>query len=113
PTDHTITYEDRNMKKSTIRAMVETIALSAAVAVAGTPGRAQNVKTPRESGTTVEATPPRGYLIANYTIRDQETFRKYMEAAGSLAPKYNGKVIIYDVTSKSLEGNPMSVMAVA
>ena len=34
-------------------------------------------------------------MIANYTIRDQETFRKYMEAAGSLAPKYNGKVIIY------------------
>ncbi len=54
-----------------------------------------------------------GYMIANYTIHDQETFKKYMEAAGSLPPKFNGKVIIYDVKSRTLEGNPKAIMAVA
>jgi uncharacterized protein (DUF1330 family) len=63
--------------------------------------------------TTSEAEQPHGYMIANYTIKDQETFKKYMEAAGSLAPKYKGKVIIYDVKGRTLEGNPKSVIAVA
>lgn len=62
---------------------------------------------------TTKAVQPHGYMIANYTINDQETFKKYMEAAGSLAPKYNGKVIIYDVKSRTLEGNPEAIMAVA
>ena len=59
------------------------------------------------------AAPARGYLVANYTIHDQQTFQKYMEAAGPLAPKFNGKVIIYDVKSRTMEGNPKSIMAVA
>jgi len=54
-----------------------------------------------------------GYMIANYTIKDQATFNKYMEAAGSLAPKYNGKVIIYNEKATVLEGKPQSVIAVA
>lgn len=63
--------------------------------------------------TTSEVEQPHGYMIANYTIKDQETFKKYMEAAGSLAPKYKGRVIIYDVKGRTLEGNPKSVIAVA
>ena len=47
-----------------------------------------------------------GYMIANYTIKDQATFNKYMEAAGSLVPKYNGKVIIYNENSGVLEETP-------
>lgn len=54
-----------------------------------------------------------GYMIANYTITDQQTFARYMEAAGPLAARYNGKVIIYDVTATTLEGTPESVIAVA
>lgn len=57
--------------------------------------------------------PVHGYMIANYTIINQHIFKQYMAAAGTLASKYNGKVIIYDVKSKTLEGNPESVMAVA
>src|SRR5947207_1813599 len=53
------------------------------------------------------------YMISNYTIKDQATFNKYMEAAGSLAPKYNGKVIIYNEKPTVLEGAPASVIAVA
>jgi uncharacterized protein (DUF1330 family) len=54
-----------------------------------------------------------GYMIANYTIKDQETFNKYMAAAGSLAPLYDGKVIIYNESPVTLEGSPKSVIAVA
>lgn len=54
-----------------------------------------------------------GYMIANYTINDRETFSRYMEAAGSLAPRYNGKVIIYNESPTTLEGNPKAVIAVA
>jgi uncharacterized protein (DUF1330 family) len=61
-------------------------------------------------GTAVAAPQQRGYLIANFTIHDQDGFRKYREAAGGLAPKYNGKVILYDVQPKALEGQTKSVM---
>jgi len=52
------------------------------------------------------AAQPHGYMIANFTIKDPATFNKYMEAAGSLAPKYNGKVIIYNENPGVLEGTP-------
>jgi len=67
-------------------------------------------KAPSIPGKTAQ---PHGYLIANYTVHDQATYQKYMEAAGSLASKYNGKVIIYDVNARTLEGNPKSVIAIA
>lgn len=56
---------------------------------------------------------PHGYMIANYTIKDPATFQKYMEAAGPLAPKYHGKVIVFDLNSTAVEGEPKSVMAIA
>lgn len=59
------------------------------------------------------STQPHGYMIANYTINDRATFEKYMEAAGSLAPRYNGKVIIYNENPGVLEGTPGYVIAVA
>jgi len=92
------------MNKSIIRGITGiTFVLGAAFATAV--GYAQ--------GAAQGAPPPRGYLVANYTINDQQTFQKYMDAAGPLAPKFNGKVIIYDVTSRTLEGKPKSIMAVA
>ena len=60
-----------------------------------------------------KTTTPHGYMIANYTIKDQAGFKKYMEAAGTLAPKYNGKVIIYNESPTVLESTPHSVIAVA
>lgn len=94
------------MNKKLIRAIIGVaFALGAAVV------HAQDTK--QSSGAPARAVQLHGYMIANYTINDQATFKKYMEAAGSFAPKYKGKVIIYDVKSRTLEGNPESVMAVA
>lgn len=90
-----------------------TFVLGAAIALATAVGQAQGGSQPSAASASSGAAPPRGYLVANYTIHDQQTFQKYMEAAGPLAPKFNGKVIIYDVTSRTMEGKPKSVMAVA
>ncbi|HDH7847025.1 TPA: DUF1330 domain-containing protein [Raoultella ornithinolytica] len=54
-----------------------------------------------------------GYMIANYTITDQAGFQKYMNAAGSLAPKYGGKIIVFNLNATAVEGKPESVMAIA
>jgi uncharacterized protein (DUF1330 family) len=56
---------------------------------------------------------PHGYMIANYNIKDPATFQKYMDAAGPLAPKYNGKVIVFNTNATAVEGQPKSVMAIA
>ncbi|WP_122419403.1 DUF1330 domain-containing protein [Pseudomonas viridiflava] len=56
---------------------------------------------------------PHGYMIANYEIKDQAMFQKYMEAAGPLAPKYGGKVIVFNLKATAVEGKPKSVMAIA
>jgi uncharacterized protein (DUF1330 family) len=55
--------------------------------------------------------PAKGYLIANFTIHDEGTF-KYIEAGGSLAAKFNGRVISYDVKPRVVEGNAEAVMAI-
>ena len=56
---------------------------------------------------------PHGYMIANYEIKNQAIFQKYMDAAGTLAPKYNGAVTIFDFNAKILEGNGKPVFGVA
>lgn len=56
---------------------------------------------------------PPGYMIANYTITDQAGFQKYMNAAGTLAPKYGGKIIVFNLNAIAVEGKPESVMAIA
>lgn len=54
----------------------------------------------------------KGYLIANFTIHDQETFKKYVEAGSSLAAKFNGKVIAFDVAPKVVEGSAEAIVAI-
>lgn len=49
---------------------------------------------------------PHGYMIANYQVNDQATFQRYTEAAGSLAPKYGGKVIVFNLNATAVEGKP-------
>jgi uncharacterized protein (DUF1330 family) len=53
----------------------------------------------------------KGYLIANFTIHDQDTFGKYVEAGGSLAAKFNGKVIMFDTHPNIVEGSAESIIA--
>lgn len=64
------------------------------------------------TGYAQNAQPP-GYMIANYTINDQAGYDKYMEEAGSLAPKYGGKIIVFNLNATAVEGEPKSVMAIA
>ncbi len=54
--------------------------------------------------------PAKGYIIANFTIHDEEAFKKYVEAGGSLAAKFNGKVISYDVKPDVTEGSAEAIM---
>jgi uncharacterized protein (DUF1330 family) len=54
-----------------------------------------------------------GYMIANYTINDQAVFQKYMEEAGPLAPKFGGKIIVFNLNAPAVEGEPKKVIAIA
>jgi uncharacterized protein (DUF1330 family) len=68
-------------------------------------GQAQTAAT----ATVSTVPPPRGYMVISYDIKDQAAFQKYMDAAGSLATKYNGKVTIFNMKVKGTEGHPRSV----
>jgi uncharacterized protein (DUF1330 family) len=54
-----------------------------------------------------------GYMIANYTINDAVGFQKYMEEAGPLAPKFGGKIIVFNMDATAVEGTPKKVIAIA
>jgi uncharacterized protein (DUF1330 family) len=70
--------------------------------------------TPPATETSAQQTAnPHGYQVVNYTINDPATFQKYMDAAGPLAPRFNGTVPIFDLNTKALEGNPKKVFGVA
>ncbi len=57
--------------------------------------------------------PAKGYLIANFTVRDSVTFQKYRDATAGLAQKDRGKMIMRDINSKTVEGiDPKQIMAI-
>ncbi|WP_413992638.1 DUF1330 domain-containing protein [Labrys okinawensis] len=58
-------------------------------------------------------TQPAGYVIANYTIKDQPTFEKYIEAARPLVPRFGGKIIVFNLNATVVEGPPRSVIGIA
>ncbi|MFB9983184.1 DUF1330 domain-containing protein [Mesorhizobium kowhaii] len=84
------------MKKLAIGAAAAT---AVTIALAAT-GYAQNTQAP-------------GYMIANYTIKDDAGYQKYMEEAGPLAPKYGGKIIVFNLNATAVEGQPKKVIAIA
>src|SRR5688572_1472811 len=57
-----------------------------------------------------QTTAPKGYLIATFTIHDQESFQKYVEAGGHLAAKFNGRVILFDANPKIVEGKSEEIL---
>ena len=73
----------------------------------------QQIKSGQERDKTSVTNQSRGYLIANYTIHDQETYAKYVQAAGALNATYKLRPIIYDAAVKAVEGEPESVIAIA
>jgi uncharacterized protein (DUF1330 family) len=56
---------------------------------------------------------PHGYLTGSYEITDPETYQKYLEAAAPLVPQYNGRIMIFNLNSTGVEGEPKPVMAIA
>jgi len=56
---------------------------------------------------------PHGYMVVTYDIRDQAAFQHYMDAAGSLAAKYQGKVIVFNRATQAVEGSARSVIGIA
>ena len=51
-----------------------------------------------------------GYLVASYTVKDQQTYQRYRKMEESIAAKFRGKVILYDANTAPLEGNPLKVI---
>jgi uncharacterized protein (DUF1330 family) len=56
-------------------------------------------------------TPPKGYLIATFTIHDQATFQDYVDTGGHLAAKFNGRIILFDTNPKIVEGKSEAIIA--
>ena len=54
----------------------------------------------------------KGYLVANYTINDPETYQKYVQAVMPVIPQYGGTFIIGDPNSSVLEGQPNQMLVV-
>ena len=65
------------------------------------------------AGAQAEDASAPGYMIANYTIKDQAGFQKYMEEAGPLAPKFGGKIVVFNLNAQAVEGKPQTVIAIA
>jgi len=53
-----------------------------------------------------------GYIIANYTIHDKETYQKYPPAVGPTIQQYGGRVLVADYEAKTVEGSPQQVIVV-
>lgn len=72
-----------------------------------------NAVTPAHAQGAKPISPPKaqplGYMVISYDIKDQAEFKKYMDAAGTLAAKFNGKVTIFNMNVKGEEGKPRSV----
>ena len=46
---------------------------------------------------------PRGYVVANISVRDQEKFRQFSVMAGPAIQKYGGKVLARGAVADRLE----------
>lgn len=92
------------MKNTTTRSLwAAAYALTLSLAATG---HAQAQSTPT---TPTLPVPPHGYMVISYDIRDQAMFQKYMDAAGTLAANYKGKVTIFNMKVQGTEGKPRSV----
>ncbi|RFP18694.1 MULTISPECIES: DUF1330 domain-containing protein [unclassified Duganella] len=66
-----------------------------------------------QAATVPPAAQPHGYMVVTYDIKDQAAFQKYMDAAGSLAGKYNGKVIVFNMKTQAVEGKSRFIIGIA
>lgn len=54
----------------------------------------------------------KGYVVANFTIDDQETFKKYSSLVGETVDKYNGKFLVRGPIADVIEGNPYNRLVI-
>lgn len=80
------------------------------IALVALSGNAQDAKQPSHAPASTAKTVP-GYLISSFTIHDEATFQKYLTAVRPITTKYKGKAIAFNVTAKTVEGNPQPVIA--
>ncbi|MEJ2802548.1 DUF1330 domain-containing protein [Comamonadaceae bacterium PP-2] len=74
-------------------------------------GHAQALTSPSSAAAGIATTLP-GYLVSNFTIRDEAMFQKYLEAVRPITIKYKGNAEVFNLNVRKVEGNPHSVMAV-
>ena len=80
-------------------------------------GNSNNPSIETKDSTTTAVTPvaselvePHGYLVANYSIQDKNVFQQYIDSSVSIIAQYNGKVILHDESTHTLEGSPKKVI---
>lgn len=91
--------------------IITRVVISCAVMLAAATVQAQEA-TPVSHAADLTAKAAPGYLIANFTIRDQATFQKYLEAVRPLTLKYKGRAVVFNTNVRKVEGHPYMVMAV-
>lgn len=94
-----------------MNSLIARTVIGLAIALATTAGQAQDAKSPSHGPATTATAVP-GYLISSFTIRDQATFQKYLEAVRPITTRYKGKAIVFNQNVRKVEGNPQSVLAV-
>jgi uncharacterized protein (DUF1330 family) len=85
-------------------------AVGIALFLAAAAGRAQEATS--ASRATGTSTPALGYLVSNFTIRDQATFQRYLDAVRPITVKYKGRAKVFTLKVQAVEGHPHPVMAV-
>ena len=91
--------------------IITRVLVSCALVLAAATVQAQEA-TPLPHAPDLTAKVAPGYLIANFTIRDQATFQKYLEAVRPLTLKYKGRAVVFNTNVRKVEGNPYTVVAV-
>ena len=105
PDRRTVRSDHRTPKSRGNKMKNFAIGAVAAITIAlGATGYAQ--ESTQSTGTaTADVAQPLGYMIANYEIKDQETYQEYIEAAGPLAPQYGGRIIVFNLDFDQVEGD--------
>ena len=55
---------------------------------------------------------PKGYLVANIRIQDQDKFQKFSDMAGPAIKKYGGKVLARGPVADRLEGDVSGIVMI-
>jgi len=54
----------------------------------------------------------KGYVVANFTINDRNTFNQYLSRVGDTVDKYDGKFLVRGPIANVIEGEPHKFLAI-